>query len=44
MNQKFFSMIDQYKHHELRIVVSPQEISAWANITGPDGEINTVRA
>ena len=34
MNQKFFSMIDRYKHQQLRIgLVSPQQISAWANKT-----------
>nr|YP_010686431.1 RNA polymerase beta' subunit [Cyclamen cyprium]WBR35338.1 RNA polymerase beta' subunit [Cyclamen cyprium] len=33
-------MIDQYKHQQLRIgSVSPQQISAWANKTLPNGEI-----
>nr|YP_009338930.1 RNA polymerase beta [Pelargonium endlicherianum]API84887.1 RNA polymerase beta [Pelargonium endlicherianum]ARU80406.1 RpoC1 [Pelargonium endlicherianum] len=33
-------MIDQYKHQQLRIgLVSPQQISAWANKTVPTGEI-----
>nr|YP_010363641.1 RNA polymerase beta' subunit [Daphne aurantiaca]UNZ12907.1 RNA polymerase beta' subunit [Daphne aurantiaca] len=33
-------MIDRYKHHQLRIgSVSPQQISAWANKTLPNGEI-----
>nr|YP_009339171.1 RNA polymerase beta [Pelargonium spinosum]API85128.1 RNA polymerase beta [Pelargonium spinosum]ARU80407.1 RpoC1 [Pelargonium spinosum] len=33
-------MIDQYKHQQLRIgLVSPQQISAWANKTMPTGEI-----
>nr|YP_009299392.1 RNA polymerase beta [Pelargonium fulgidum]AJB99306.1 RNA polymerase beta [Pelargonium fulgidum] len=33
-------MIDQYKHQQLRIgLVSPQQISAWANKTLPTGEI-----
>ena len=40
MNQKIFSMIDRYKHQQLRIgLVSPQQISAWANKTLPNGEI-----
>jgi|SRR3954469_2391969 DNA-directed RNA polymerase subunit beta' len=40
MNQHFFSMIDRYKHQQLRIgLVSPQQISAWANKTLPNGEI-----
>nr|YP_010898311.1 RNA polymerase subunit beta' [Micranthes octopetala]WHL46764.1 RNA polymerase subunit beta' [Micranthes octopetala] len=33
-------MIDQYKHQQLRIgLVSPQQISAWANKILPNGEI-----
>nr|UTT74435.1 RNA polymerase beta' subunit [Trichosanthes sericeifolia] len=33
-------MIDRYKHQQLRIgLVSPQQISAWANKTLPNGEI-----
>nr|YP_009728117.1 RNA polymerase beta' subunit [Daphne genkwa]QIA46421.1 RNA polymerase beta' subunit [Daphne genkwa]QOW06936.1 RNA polymerase beta' subunit [Daphne genkwa] len=33
-------MIDRYKHQQLRIgSVSPQQISAWANKTIPNGEI-----
>nr|YP_009650463.1 RNA polymerase beta' subunit [Stellera chamaejasme]QCF39731.1 RNA polymerase beta' subunit [Stellera chamaejasme]QOJ46079.1 RNA polymerase beta' subunit [Stellera chamaejasme f. chrysantha] len=33
-------MIDRYKHQQLRIgSVSPQQISAWANKTLPNGEI-----
>nr|UDP56403.1 RNA polymerase beta' subunit [Eucommia ulmoides] len=40
MNQKFSSMIDRYKHQQLRIgLVSPQQISAWANKILPNGEI-----
>ena len=40
MNQKIFSMIDRYKHQQLRIgLVSPQQISAWANKTLPNGEL-----
>uniref|UniRef100_A0AAU7ZYW0 DNA-directed RNA polymerase subunit beta' n=1 Tax=Haplophyllum tragacanthoides TaxID=3230264 RepID=A0AAU7ZYW0_9ROSI len=40
MNQKFSSMIDRYKHQQLRIgSVSPQQISAWANKILPNGEI-----
>uniref|UniRef100_UPI0030FECE13 RNA polymerase subunit beta' n=1 Tax=Dactylicapnos scandens TaxID=1406284 RepID=UPI0030FECE13 len=40
MNQKFSSMIDRYKHQQLRIgSVSPEQISAWANKTLPNGEI-----
>nr|YP_009935355.1 RNA polymerase beta' subunit [Primula oreodoxa]QNS25617.1 RNA polymerase beta' subunit [Primula oreodoxa] len=36
----FFSMIDRYKHQQLRIgSVSPQQISAWANKILPNGEI-----
>nr|ARO81222.1 RNA polymerase beta [Gaultheria trichophylla var. trichophylla] len=33
-------MIDRYKHQQLRIgLVSPEQISAWANTTLPNGEI-----
>nr|AKF43441.1 RNA polymerase beta' subunit [Hypseocharis bilobata] len=33
-------MIDRYKHQQLRIgLVSPQQISTWANKTLPNGEI-----
>nr|YP_010132532.1 RNA polymerase beta' subunit [Geranium sibiricum]QQD90262.1 RNA polymerase beta' subunit [Geranium sibiricum] len=33
-------MIDRYKHQQLQIgLVSPQQISAWANKTLPNGEI-----
>lgn len=40
MNQKFSSMIDRYKHQQLRIgSVSPQQIRAWANKILPNGEI-----
>nr|YP_009434494.1 RNA polymerase beta [Bergenia scopulosa]ATE89470.1 RNA polymerase beta [Bergenia scopulosa]WJH15104.1 RNA polymerase beta' subunit [Bergenia purpurascens] len=40
MNQNFSSMIDRYKHQQLRIgLVSPQQISAWANKILPNGEI-----
>nr|YP_009379430.1 RpoC1 [Hydrangea serrata]ANN38923.1 RpoC1 [Hydrangea serrata f. fertilis]WRI15466.1 RNA polymerase beta' subunit [Hydrangea macrophylla]ARQ81405.1 RpoC1 [Hydrangea serrata]ARQ81491.1 RpoC1 [Hydrangea serrata]ARQ81577.1 RpoC1 [Hydrangea serrata] len=40
MNQNFYSMIDRYKHQQLRIgLVSPQQISAWANKILPNGEI-----
>nr|YP_009669643.1 RNA polymerase subunit beta [Qualea grandiflora]QCW94927.1 RNA polymerase subunit beta [Qualea grandiflora] len=40
MNQNFYSMIDRYKHQQLRIgSVSPQQISAWANKILPNGEI-----
>nr|YP_010178738.1 RNA polymerase beta' subunit [Paphiopedilum victoria-mariae]QUV74851.1 RNA polymerase beta' subunit [Paphiopedilum victoria-mariae] len=40
MNQNFDSMIDQYKHQQLRIgPVSPQQIRAWANKILPNGEI-----
>nr|YP_009774276.1 RNA polymerase beta' subunit [Houttuynia cordata]QIZ74917.1 RNA polymerase beta' subunit [Houttuynia cordata]QJA27979.1 RNA polymerase beta' subunit [Houttuynia cordata]QNH83344.1 RNA polymerase beta' subunit [Houttuynia cordata]UUL96455.1 RNA polymerase beta' subunit [Houttuynia cordata] len=40
MNHHFCSMIDQYKHQQLRIgSVSPQQISAWANKILPNGEI-----
>nr|YP_010997424.1 RNA polymerase beta' subunit [Limonium franchetii]QUB07501.1 RNA polymerase beta' subunit [Limonium bicolor]QVX31463.1 RNA polymerase beta' subunit [Limonium tetragonum]USN91702.1 RNA polymerase beta' subunit [Limonium bicolor]WMS59829.1 RNA polymerase beta' subunit [Limonium franchetii] len=40
MNSKVFSMIDQYKHQQLRIgLVSPQQISAWATKILPNGEI-----
>nr|AWI71473.1 RNA polymerase beta' subunit [Dyera costulata] len=40
MNQTFSSMIDRYKHQQLRIgSVSPQQISAWATKILPNGEI-----
>nr|YP_010730446.1 RNA polymerase beta' subunit [Dendrobium capillipes]WEG23625.1 RNA polymerase beta' subunit [Dendrobium capillipes] len=40
MNQNFYSMIDQYKHQQLRIgPVSPQQIRAWAKKILPNGEI-----
>nr|UNS16410.1 RNA polymerase beta' subunit [Euphorbia crotonoides] len=40
MNQNFSSMIDRYKHQQLRIgSVSPQQISAWAKKILPNGEI-----
>nr|YP_009990716.1 RNA polymerase beta' subunit [Fraxinus hupehensis]QNN84017.1 RNA polymerase beta' subunit [Fraxinus hupehensis] len=40
MNQNFSSMIDRYKHQQLRIgLVSPQQISAWATKILPNGEI-----
>ncbi|CAN0931818.1 DNA-directed RNA polymerase subunit beta' [Linum grandiflorum] len=40
MNQNFHSMIDRYKHQQLRIgSVSPQKISAWAKKILPNGEI-----
>nr|YP_009862776.1 RNA polymerase beta' subunit [Pometia pinnata]QKD76151.1 RNA polymerase beta' subunit [Pometia pinnata] len=40
MNHKFSSMIDRYKHQQLRIgSVSPQQISAWTNKILPNGEI-----
>nr|YP_010464953.1 RNA polymerase beta' subunit [Limonium otolepis]UUL95484.1 RNA polymerase beta' subunit [Limonium otolepis] len=40
MHSKVFSMIDQYKHQQLRIgLVSPQQISAWATKILPNGEI-----
>nr|YP_010503486.1 RNA polymerase beta' subunit [Chrysosplenium lanuginosum]QSH55681.1 RNA polymerase beta' subunit [Chrysosplenium lanuginosum]UXE32034.1 RNA polymerase beta' subunit [Chrysosplenium lanuginosum] len=40
MNQNFSSMIDRYKHQQLRIgLVSPQQISAWANKLLANGEI-----
>nr|QGT34347.1 RNA polymerase beta [Utricularia amethystina] len=40
MNDNFYSMIDQYKHQQLRIgLVSPQQISAWATKILPNGEI-----
>ena len=39
MNQNFSSMIDRYKHQQLRIgSVSPQQIIAWANKILPNGE------
>nr|YP_010595673.1 RNA polymerase beta subunit [Semecarpus reticulatus]WAJ58595.1 RNA polymerase beta subunit [Semecarpus reticulatus] len=40
MNHNFSSMIDRYKHQQLRIgSVSPQQISAWTNKILPNGEI-----
>jgi DNA-directed RNA polymerase subunit beta' len=40
MNQNSSSMIDRYKHQQLRIgLVSPQQISAWATKILPNGEI-----
>nr|UHB40616.1 RNA polymerase beta' subunit [Coptis omeiensis]WCJ53597.1 RNA polymerase beta' subunit [Coptis huanjiangensis]WCJ53682.1 RNA polymerase beta' subunit [Coptis huanjiangensis] len=40
MNQNFSSMIDRYKHQQLRIgLVSPQQISAWAKKILPNGEM-----
>lgn len=40
MNQNFSSMIDRYKHQQLRIgLVSPHQISAWAKKTLPNGEV-----
>nr|YP_009402104.1 DNA-directed RNA polymerase beta' chain [Dendrobium fimbriatum]BAX89501.1 DNA-directed RNA polymerase beta' chain [Dendrobium chrysotoxum]BAX89789.1 DNA-directed RNA polymerase beta' chain [Dendrobium fimbriatum] len=40
MNHNFYSMIDQYKHQQLRIgPVSPQQIRAWAKKILPNGEI-----
>jgi len=40
MNNNFSSMIDRYKHQQLRIgSVSPQQISAWATKILPNGEI-----
>ncbi|KAJ4699404.1 DNA-directed RNA polymerase subunit beta', partial [Melia azedarach] len=40
MNHNFSSMIDRYKHQQLRIgLVSPQQISAWAKKILPNGEI-----
>nr|YP_009731745.1 RNA polymerase beta' subunit [Siphonostegia chinensis]QHR84939.1 RNA polymerase beta' subunit [Siphonostegia chinensis] len=40
MNQNFSSMIDRYKHQQLRIgLVSPQQIKAWATKILPNGEI-----
>nr|YP_009409883.1 RNA polymerase beta' subunit [Cressa cretica]ASJ65081.1 RNA polymerase beta' subunit [Cressa cretica] len=40
MNHHFSSMIDRYKHQQLRIgSVSPQQISAWATKILPNGEI-----
>ncbi|TYH57681.1 hypothetical protein ES332_D08G106400v1 [Gossypium tomentosum] len=39
MNQNFSSMIDRYKHQQLRIgSVSSQQISAWAKKILPNGE------
>nr|QJS33400.1 RNA polymerase beta' subunit [Wenchengia alternifolia] len=40
MNPNFYSMIDRYKHQQLKIgLVSPQQISAWATKILPNGEI-----
>ncbi len=40
MNRNFSSMIDRYKHQQLRIgLVSPQQIRTWANKILPTGEI-----
>ena len=40
MNHNFSSMIDRYKHQQLRIgSVSPHRISAWANKILPNGKI-----
>nr|QWL15436.1 RNA polymerase beta' subunit [Aragoa abietina]QWL15521.1 RNA polymerase beta' subunit [Aragoa cleefii] len=40
MNHNFSSMIDRYKHQQLRIgLVSPQQISAWATKILPNGEV-----
>nr|QWL19197.1 RNA polymerase beta' subunit [Actinodaphne henryi] len=40
MNQNFSSMIDRYKHQQLRVgSVSPQQISAWATKILPNGEM-----
>nr|YP_010876215.1 RNA polymerase beta' subunit [Hemiboea suiyangensis]WHE17237.1 RNA polymerase beta' subunit [Hemiboea suiyangensis] len=40
MNQNFSSMIDRYKHQQLRIgLVSPQQIIAWSTKILPNGEI-----
>nr|YP_009526755.1 RpoC1 [Dipsacus japonicus]AXZ62424.1 RpoC1 [Dipsacus japonicus] len=40
MNNNFSSMIDRYKHQQLRIgLVSPQQISTWANKILPNGKI-----
>nr|QWC54598.1 RNA polymerase beta' subunit [Bulbophyllum pingnanense] len=40
MNHNFYSMIDQFKHQQLRIgPVSPQQIRAWAKKILPNGEI-----
>nr|QFV18389.1 RNA polymerase beta' subunit [Dichocarpum dalzielii] len=40
MNQNFSSMIDRYKHQQLRIgLVSPQQIIAWAKKILPNGEM-----
>nr|YP_011012535.1 RNA polymerase beta' subunit [Phlomoides deserticola]WPW62853.1 RNA polymerase beta' subunit [Phlomoides deserticola] len=40
MNPNFYSMIDRYKHQQLRIgLVSPQQISAWSTKILPNGEI-----
>nr|YP_010165532.1 RNA polymerase beta' subunit [Dracocephalum tanguticum]QRN74103.1 RNA polymerase beta' subunit [Dracocephalum tanguticum] len=40
MSPNLYSMIDRYKHQQLRIgLVSPQQISAWATKILPNGEI-----
>nr|QYH47280.1 RNA polymerase beta' subunit [Ottelia alismoides] len=40
MNHNFYSMIDRYKHQQLRIgPVSPEQISSWANKILPNGEV-----
>nr|QWL15945.1 RNA polymerase beta' subunit [Plantago crassifolia] len=40
MNHNFSSMIDRYKHQQLRIgLVSPQQIRAWATKILPNGEV-----
>nr|YP_010718981.1 RNA polymerase beta' subunit [Beccarinda tonkinensis]WDR39397.1 RNA polymerase beta' subunit [Beccarinda tonkinensis] len=40
MNHNFSSMIDRYKHQQLRIgLVSPQQISAWSTKILPNGEM-----
>nr|QWC54937.1 RNA polymerase beta' subunit [Dracocephalum heterophyllum] len=40
MNPNLYSMIDRYKHQQLRIgLVSPQQISAWATKILPNGEV-----
>nr|YP_010883896.1 RNA polymerase beta' subunit [Helleborus niger]WIW41483.1 RNA polymerase beta' subunit [Helleborus niger] len=40
MNQNFSSMIERYKHQQLRIgLVSPQQIIAWAKKILPNGEM-----
>nr|YP_010574342.1 RNA polymerase beta' subunit [Halophila ovalis]UZH94353.1 RNA polymerase beta' subunit [Halophila ovalis] len=40
MNPNFYSMIDWYKHQQLRIgLVSPEQIRSWANKILPNGEV-----